>query len=870
MRLRQSSRNRQLAAALCGSALLALAGWGCNSSQDPDPDPNPTGGQAANKAKYAKDSLIVRFRNTPTASNLRSSVAQVNGTIEDKNNDGVYDRFSHIASGQLAVVKLGAGTDVDDAIEELRKDPEILYAERNYIVKAIATPNDPSFPQLYGLDNTGQTGGTPDADIDAAEAWDSSVGSSDVVIAVIDTGIDYNHEDLAANMWTNPGETPGNGVDDDGNGVIDDVHGFNAINGSGDPFDDHFHGTHCAGTIGAVGNNGIGVAGVNWETQIMALKFLDAGGSGTNEDAISAIDYAIARRNEGVNLRVLSNSWGGGEFSQALLDAINEAGEAGMMFVAAAGNFASDNDGFAFYPASYDAPSIVSVAATDHNDALADFSNFGATTVDLGAPGVGVLSTFPGNSYEFLDGTSMATPHVAGVAALALATNGTLTIDELKDILLSSGDPLPALEGITVSGNRLNAAAALEQTGPPVPRFSLSVTPPSVVVTQEETATYGIDVASLAGFEGDVALTVTSDPAIEATLSITDSVPAPGTGTLTVETSLTTVTGLYTLTITGESGELVRSRTVRLRVRAEGDPLFGLTMSPESQTIFDSDGAQFNIAVESFGLEGEVSLSFASDPPFEGFVDLFPTEVPAPGSSALVAFAECVAAPGDYTFTITGTSADGEVVSDSSVLTVQASDEQPPFADFFWFQTDLTFEFLDFSFSPGCNSVPIVEWFWDFGDGETSFEQDPIHTYAAPGDYDVTLTVFDANGQSDSVTFTVSATPPPPPLSIFRIVRDPDRFEFRVNLRWSDLTGDLVELFRNGQMVDIPDNDGAVRDVFRQYETQYTWIMCEQNGGVCTNEVSVNFGPNLLDDEATITAVIDGNRVVETVDIATE
>ena len=459
---------------------------------------------------------------------------------------------------------------------------------------------------------------------------------------------------------------------------------------------------------------------------------------------------------------------------------------------------------------------------------------------------------------------------MAGVAALALSGNGTLTVDELKDILLTSGDPLPALEGITVSGNRLNAAAALEQAGPPVPRFSVSVTPPSIVVTQEETATYGIDVAALAGFVGDVALTVTSDPAIDGTLSITPSVPAPGTGMLTVETSLATVTGLYTLTITGTSGDIVRSRTVRLRVRAEGDPLFGLTMSPESQTIFEGEGAAFAIAVESFGLEGSVSLSFSSDPPFPGFIDLFPTEVPAPGGSELFAFADCGATPGDYTFTITGTSADGEVVSDSSVLTVQAGEQQPPFADFIWFQNDLTFEFIDFSFSPGCEQVPIVEWFWEFGDGETSSEQNPIHTYAAPGDYDVTLTVFDELGQSGSITFPVTATPPPPPLSIFRIVRVPERNEFRVTLRWSDLTGDLVELFRNGELADIPDNDGEVRDVFRRYETSYTWIMCEQSGGVCTNEVSVNFGPNLADDQATITAVIDGNRIVQSVDIVEE
>jgi serine protease len=822
------------------------------------------------KAEYAADSVIVRFRETPTPSKLRASLGRVRGTIEDKNNDGIYDRFSHIAGGRLAVIHLSAGQGVEAAIKELRKDPNIRYAEPNYIVRALATPNDPRFPELYGLDNTGQTGGTPDADIDAVEAWDSTVGGSDVVIAVIDTGIDYNHEDLAANMWTNPGEVPGNGVDDDGNGVIDDVHGFNAINGSGDPFDDFFHGTHCAGIIGAVGNNGIGVAGVNWEAQIMAIKFLDSSGSGTNEDAISAIDYAIARRNEGVNLRVLSNSWGGGEFSQAMLDAINEAGDAGMMFVAAAGNSASDNDVFPTYPASYDAPSIVAVAATDHNDARADFSNVGATTVDLGAPGVGVLSTFPFNSYELLDGTSMATPHVAGVAALVLSVNGTLTVDELKDILLTSGDPLPSLDGVTVSGRRVNAAAALEQAGPPVPRFSLAVSPQSLVVTQAETATYGIDLAALAGFEGDVALTVASDPAIDATLTVTPSIPAPGTGSLTVETSLATTTGVYALTITGTSGDIVRSRTVSLRVRAEGDPLFGVNLSPAGQTVLPGNAAEFAVQLESFGLEGSVSLAVASDPPFPGFVDLFPTEAPVPGGSFLVVGPDCGATPGDYTFTVTGTSADGETASGSAVLSVLSDEDQPPFADFFWIPDSLTFQFIDFSFTPGCESSPIVEWGWDFGDGNTSSEQNPIHTYAEPGLYDVTLTVSNANGLSGSVTFTVEATPPPPPLSIFRIVRIPERNEFRVDLRWSELSGELVELFRNGELADIPDNDGEVRDRFRRYETSYTWIMCEQNGGVCTNTVSVDFGPTLDDDQATITAVIDGKELVQAVRISEE
>jgi len=423
----------------CSAILLALAGWGCGpspgSTGDDDPvqagQPPAGGKDGQGSARYAKDSVIVRFRTAPSASTLRKSMARVNGTIEDRNGDGVFDRFAHLLGGQLAVVRLADHADVDAAIAALRQDPDVLYAERNYVVQALAAPDDPRFPELYGLNNDGQTGGTPDADIDAVEAWDTSVGSSDVVVGVIDTGVDYTHEDLAANMWVNPGEIPGNGIDDDGNGVIDDVHGFNALNGSGDPYDDYFHGTHCAGTIGAVGNNGVGVAGVNWDTQIMAIKFIDSSGFGTVEGAIASIDYAIAQRNAGVNLRVLSNSWTiFGEFSQALLDAITSAGDAGMLFVAAAANDSSNNDVFPNYPSSYDAPSIVAVAATDQNDALAWFSNYGATSVDLGAPGVDVLSTTPGNTYSSFSGTSMATPHVAGVAALMLSSNDTLTVDE--------------------------------------------------------------------------------------------------------------------------------------------------------------------------------------------------------------------------------------------------------------------------------------------------------------------------------------------------------------------------------------------------------------------------------------------------------
>jgi len=457
---------RSLATGIAGAALLFAIG--CSPEPDlaiADPPGEPARAGAITDA-HATESILVRFRSAETTERRRSSLAALAGTIDDPDGDGIDDRFALVSDGQLALVRLDGGVDVEDAIARLRRDPAVLYAEPNYIVHATQTPDDPRFGELYGLHNTGQTGGTPDADIDAVEAWDISVGSGDVVVGVVDTGVDHGHEDLAGNMFVNPGEIPDNGVDDDGNGVIDDVHGFNAIDGSGDAFDDNGHGTHVSGTLGAVGNNGVGVTGVSWEVRIMALKFLSASGSGTLADAIEAINYAVAQKNAGVNLRVLSNSWGGGGFSQALLDAITAAGAADIMFVATAGGSASDNDVTPSFPASYEAASIVAVAATDHDDELASFSSFGATSVDLGAPGVGILSTTPGNTYSVFSGTSMATPHVSGAAALVLSVNPGLDTAAVKSLLLGSGDPVPSLDGITVSGRRLNAASALQQAAP--------------------------------------------------------------------------------------------------------------------------------------------------------------------------------------------------------------------------------------------------------------------------------------------------------------------------------------------------------------------------------------------------------------------
>ena len=350
---------------------------------------------------------------------------------------------------------------VKQVLTELVESGQVEYAEPDYLIQLDATyPGDPGFGQLWGLHNTGASGGSDDADIDAPEAWDRATGDPGMVVAVIDTGVDYTHEDLAANMWVNLGEVV-NGIDDDGNGYVDDIHGINAITSSGDPWDDHYHGTHVAGTIGAVADNGVGVAGVIWDVQIMALKFLDANGSGYTSDAIECLEYATLMRTVyGIDIRLTNNSWGGSGYSQALEDAIEAAGEAGILFVAAAGNSGLDTDVTPHYPSSYDLDVVVSVAATDHNDALVYFSNHGEVSVDLAAPGVSVYSCLPGHSYGYLSGTSMASPHVTGAAALIWGSHPDAGPAEIKQVLLDSTDPVAALTGRMRTGGRLNVASA--------------------------------------------------------------------------------------------------------------------------------------------------------------------------------------------------------------------------------------------------------------------------------------------------------------------------------------------------------------------------------------------------------------------------
>ena len=352
----------------------------------------------------------------------------------------------------LGVLHSGS-RDVTALLNVFAKHPDVFYAEPNYILKGTAVPNDPAWTQLWGLQQ-----------ISASAAWNTTTGSAAYVAGVIDTGIDYTHPDLAANVWTAPSPFT---VIINGSNITCPAgsHGFNAITLSCDPMDDNNHGTHVSGTIAAIGNNGLGVAGVNWNARVMGLKFLDSSGSGASSDAINAIEFAIqvkARFGSAANIRVLSNSYGGDGFSRAFSDEINKAGASDILFVAAAGNAAANDDATPFYPAGYNTANEIAVAATDATDALAYFSNFGAGTVQLGAPGVSILSTVRGGGYAYFSGTSMATPHVSGAALLTMAACPSFNTAAVRSAILNGVDRIGALSGRTATGGRLNVAAAVQ------------------------------------------------------------------------------------------------------------------------------------------------------------------------------------------------------------------------------------------------------------------------------------------------------------------------------------------------------------------------------------------------------------------------
>jgi subtilisin family serine protease len=404
-----------------------------------------------------KAEVLVRFRPGTKRETIDRITAQFNDTVED--------RIESVDG--LDVIEDEDGRSATDVSAQYRALAEVEYAEVNSAImldhedsgRKHLHADDEMFAGQWGLFNDGRNGGKAGADISAMRAWAVTKGSEQVVVAVIDSGVDYDHPDLVNNIWRRPEIIKS--YEDEELGSIDDEHGLNLVEHNGDPMDLNGHGTHCAGIIGAQGGNGIGIAGVNWNVKIMPLRFMDGDGAGTTADAIEAINYVINRRRAGVNVRIISASWGSNTRSRALEDVIRKAYDEGILFVAAAGNDTSDNDQTPHYPSSYNLGNVVSVAAINRNDQLTAFSNYGAKSVHVAAPGEEILSTWLDQSFAEKKGTSMATPFVAGVAALILSQNPRMSVDDLRAKILKSVDSVDSLKGKVSTGGRINAAKAV-------------------------------------------------------------------------------------------------------------------------------------------------------------------------------------------------------------------------------------------------------------------------------------------------------------------------------------------------------------------------------------------------------------------------
>lgn len=801
---------------------------------------------------YHDDSIIVVYKKDSSKEEKKNARDLVFAKISDLNSDEVDDAYRNILNGRIANFKLDSMTS-KDALKKLNDHPAVLYAEPDYIVSIVGIPDDSRFSELWGMHNTGQTGGVDDADIDAVEAWEISTGSKDIVVGVIDSGVDHSHPDLIGNMWVNPGEIAGDGVDNDGNGYVDDIHGINAITNSGDPMDDNGHGTHVAGTIGATGNNSEGVVGVNHTTSMVGCKFLSAAGTGSSSDAIKCIDYMVGLKNNGVNLRITNNSWGGGGFSQAVYDSITAAELADMLFVAAAGNDAVDNDVNPHYPSSYDHDSVFAVAGTNHTDGMYSDSQWGLTSVDIAAPGRNVLSTVPGNGYATFSGTSMATPHVAGAAALALAVNPELTTAELKELLMTTGDDNAATQGLTVSGKRLNVKNALDNADP-TPGFTLKASPGIQTIVAGDTAVYSFDVGSIAEWNGDVSLAVTGnlDGAVLSATTV-----SPGTSfELSVPTTAETPWGDYSFEVTGTSGELVKSASVNLKVNPQG--LNDFVYSNEQAVAIPDNNAEgvtstidiaddllifgSNVYVDiSHTWIGDLTVTLTSP---SGTTGILHNKTGGSGTDITQTFSSNAfngeSSTGTWTLNVADHADQDTGTLNNWSITLSATGEalpSAPEAAFSYAADGLTTTFTDNSSD---RNDDIVGWQWSFGDGNTSTDQNPTHSYAETGNYEVTLTVTDSEGFTSSSTMLISVSSTVIEAEVVRAYKS-RLGNMRVDIAWQGTSQDMVDVYRNGVKIDTVENNGIYRDRERRVEgNQFTYKICDASTA-CSNELTVNF-----------------------------
>jgi uncharacterized repeat protein (TIGR01451 family) len=580
---------------------------------------------------FVPGELLVRFR---AGTELARNKSKVSVHVSADAGRRLPVELNHFGGSELVEgLRLArvAPEDTPAAIKALRARADVVYAEPNFIRQADAVPNDPRYPDLWGLKNgSSGTGGTS-----AESAWDTTTGSQNVVVGVVDSGIDIEHRDLKDNIFINTGEVPGNNVDDDGNGFIDDVNGWDFINNDRTVFDsanEDFHGTHVAGIIGARGNNSIGVVGVNWSVQIMPLKAI--GLTGVNDGRLlEAFNYAKAMRQRGVNLRVLNNSYGGQQFSQALLDGVRELGDAGILFVASAGNETLNNDWVSHFPSSFDSPNVIAVAASTQFGLLANSSNFGGKSVHLVAPGAGILSTTPrgytgprlvaahtepdGSTYSNFDGTSMAAPHVTGAAALACAANSGITLEKLRGVVLGGVDDNSSFFGVVMTRGRLNVnrtvqlALENDSTSPaPAGNFHTNIQDGRrVQVVWTETGDDG-----MAGQASLREIFFTDGVSNEKFLLAADRPAAPGSGLSTfVSIPFKHTAGQLSIRITDNVGN-ASTASVSVTVAADvADPYIVTTGAPAPLTALNS-GTQV-------GLKGDDIVSHFSLPfpiPFYG------------------------------------------------------------------------------------------------------------------------------------------------------------------------------------------------------------------------------------------------------------
>ncbi|MEM9102883.1 MAG: S8 family serine peptidase [Pseudomonadota bacterium] len=822
--------------------------------------------QTSTNREYVPGEVVVVYKDNALLSKRSSVTQSVKGIMEDSNADGIDDRFSYLLNGRIAKINIDKSLSVEKAIEILKNDPNVQSVEPNYILNlANTSPDDSLFEQLWGLHNTGLNSGVADADIDAIEAWDITRGSRDIVVGVIDSGVDYTHPDLIANLWVNPNEIPGNNIDDDNNGYIDDIYGINTNGGTSDPDDDNGHGTHVSGTIGATGNNQEGVTGVNWESTMASCKAFDAAGRGNEAFAIECVNYMVGLKRQGVNLRVINASWGYSYYIEALEQAIEEANQEGILFVAAAGNDSVDNDLIVDSPASFDGENIISVASTTRTDAISSFSSYGANSVDLGAPGSDVVSTLPDGLYGSLSGTSMAAPHVTGTAALIWSVAPELTVQEVKELLLDTGDLTQDLIGITLTGKRLNAFNALTSINDP--RFALNVLSTPQNVTQGETATFEFQLEAVLDWDRNAVVSVDAPEFLVVDLPNT-TVGADDLFSVVILALPDAQPGEHTITFNVTENDFVKSFTSNITVLPTGliEVEYFNADSPIDIPDADPAGISSNITVpdtlEIFEIRASVQITHT-------WIGDLLIELVSPDGT-VIALQEFEGGSNDNIDTVYSTTAfngqfsagewtlqvadfvgaDTGTLESWSLTVVGLGDVTPPppiepEAGFTFSTQNLTATFTDTSTDA---DGEVVTWLWDFGDNNTSIQQNPTHVYATSGTYDVTLRIIDNDGLTSSISQQVTVTQVAN-LYEAEIVRQ-YRSRFNTNLVAISHTvpSEALDVYRDDQLIEpgIPNVGTYVYRSTTDNPENYEFLICEAGTNRCTSFVTTSF---ILDSE---------------------